>query len=124
MKLETKIYDKLKKVLPPVFDKIVLYANVGESSYDIHYYLLTGEGAAPKQCYTLAEEGMADANLLDEAFAAIAVFIREDSRFQPETMNLVTVVVTKDKLTLDYQIEDRLTNMAKLKKSWKAKYLQ
>ena len=124
MKLETKIYDKLKKVLPLVFDKIVLYANVGESSYDIHYYLLTGEGAAPKQCYTLAEEGMADANLLDEAFAAIAAFIREDSRFEKGKINLVTVVITPEGLTIEYQTEDRLTNMAKLKKSWKAKYLQ
>lgn len=123
MKLETRIYDKLKKALPPAFDKIVLYANVTANSFDIHYYLINEEAGAPKQCYTLAEEGVLDAPVLDEAFAAIAGFIRQDSRFQPEKTNLVTVVITKEELTLDYQTEDFLTNTAKLKKSWKAKYL-
>ncbi len=124
MKLETKIYDKLKKVLPPVFDKAVLYANVTESSFDIHYYLFEEQSLTPKQCYTLAEEGELDANLLDQIFAELAYFIRQDDRFQKQKVNLVTEVITKTELVLDYQELERLENMAKVKKEWKIRYLK
>ncbi|RRD95857.1 hypothetical protein EII17_01930 [Clostridiales bacterium COT073_COT-073] len=124
MKLETKIYDKLKKALPPVFDKVVLYANVTESSFDIHYYLFEEQSLIPKQCYTLAEEGDLDANLLDQIFAELAGFIRQEDRFQKQKINMVTVVITKAELVLDYQEFERLENMAKIKKEWKTKYLK
>lgn len=124
MMLKTKIYDKLKKALPPMFDKVVLYANVTESSFDIHYYLFEEHSFTPKQCYSLAEEGELDANVLDEIFAELADFIRQDNRFQKQKINMVTVIITKSELVLDYQKLDHFENMAKIKKEWKIKYLK
>lgn len=124
MKLETKIYDKLKKVLPIEYDKIVLYANVTETAFDIHYYSLDEKTSDIRQCYDLAEEGTLDGSVLDEVFANLAKDIRQEERFQKDKINVVTMIITKTALVLEYQTIAPTTNLAKMKKEWKANYLK
>lgn len=84
MKLETLVYDKLKRVIPEKASKTVVYADVCLTSYELFFYcLLPRRGYG--QCYELAEEGVLDAHLLDEAFAETVKVLKADKNYRALT---------------------------------------
>lgn len=122
MKIETLVFDNLKKVIPKNASKTILYANVTDSSYELFFYCLFEDGIF-KQCYTLAEDGILDSHLLDITFAKIAEQIRTDKKYKANNYNVFTVTVDNDGVRLDVDCYSKDAKMYKIKKGWKEKYL-
>ena len=122
MKIETLVFDSLKKIIPQDASKTVLFANVTDTSYELFFYSLFDDGIF-KQCYTLVEDGILDAHLLDMTFAKIAEQIRADKKYQPDSKNVFTFTVDERGvcLNVDYYSED--ARMYKIKKDWQEKYI-
>lgn len=122
MKLETVVFDKIKKVLPETSTKTVLFANVSDTSYEIFFYSLWGQGEY-RQCYELAENGILDAYLLDEVFAGISESIRADCHFRQDSINVFTFILQSDEVKMDVDYYDKSTKIYQVKKEWREKYL-
>lgn len=116
------VFDSLKRIIPKDASKTVLFANVTDTSYELFFYSSV-EGGIFKQCYTLAEDGILDAHLLDMTFAKIAEQIRADKKYKSDSRNVFTFTVDERGvcLTVDYYSED--ARIYKIKKDWKKKYI-
>ena len=122
MKIETLVFDSLKKIIPQNAAKTVLFASVTETSYELFFYCLFEDGVF-RQCYTLAEDGILDSYLLDMTFTKIAEQIRADKKYKSDSKNVFTFTVDERgvRLTVDYYSEEARTY--KIKKDWKEKYI-
>lgn len=123
MKTETMLYDVLKNVIPADAIKTVLFAAVGETSYEMQFFSLFQDADQYQQCFQMAEEGTLDENALDGAFERIAAFIRSDAQYKENEINIFTLVVNKNGVRLAVQTFDKHARMYQIKKSWKEQYL-
>lgn len=122
MKIETMVFDNLKKIIPADASKTILFANVTDTSYELFFYCALADGEL-HQCYTLAENGILDSHLLDLSFSKIALQIRLDKKYKADSNNIFTFIVDNGGVRLDVEYCDRNAKMYKVKKDWKAKYL-
>ena len=122
MKLETLIYDAIKKVIPQESLKTAVYANVTDTSYEIFFYCLFPQNGY-RQCYDLAEADVLDAHLLDMTFEEIAKVIKTDKAYESERNNLFTFIIDASgvKMTVEHFAKD--TRMYRIKKEWTEKNL-
>ena len=122
MKIETLVFDNLKKIIPAEASKTILFANVTDTSYELFFYCALADGEF-HQCYTLAEKGILDSYLLDVTFAKIAEQIRADKKYKTDSTNVFTFTVDKQgvRVTVDYYSKGIKTY--KINKDWKGKYI-
>ena len=122
MKIETRVFDTLKKKIPPEATKTILYAGVGDTSYEMFFYSLFPENGY-KQCFTLAEEGLLNENELDAAFSSIAEMIKGDRRYQPGKLNVFTYVIGETSIEMTTEYHDEKERIYKIKKDWESRFL-
>lgn len=123
MKIETLIFDKIRKVLPLSASKSVLYACVSDTSRELFFYSLMEDGTW-KQCFSLAEEGFLEENELEEIFSDIADAIKTDKKFQVSKLNLFSVIFDKTGVKLSVDYYDKNARVYSIKKDWHNRYLQ
>lgn len=123
LKIETLIFDKIRKVLPLSASKSVLYACVSDTNRELFFYSLM-EGGTWKQCFSLAEEGLLEENELEEIFSDIADVIKADKKFQVSKLNLFSVIFDKTGVNLSVDYYDKNARIYSIKKNWKNRYLQ
>lgn len=121
MKPETLIYEKIKAVIPNGSEKIVTFAAVSVTSYEIYFYSFNGEKY--EQCFALAEQGRLDGNELDVAFHEIARIIREAKEFREDKYNIATIIVTKSGVKMHTEYYEKDVHLYKVKKEWGKTYL-
>lgn len=122
MKIETLMFDTLKKLIPEGTSKTILFANVEETSYEVFFYCAFSDGKF-HQCYTMAEKGVIDAYLLDLSFSKIAENIRSDKKYKEDKSNVYTFVVDNTGVHLDVEYYEKDANQYKIIKMWKEKYI-
>ena len=122
MKLETLIYDAIKKVIPQESLKTAVYANVNDTSYEIFFYCLFPQNGY-RQCYDLAEADVLDAHLLDMTFEEIAKVIKTDKAYESERNNLFTFIIDASGIKMTVEHFDKDTRMYRVKKEWNEKNL-
>lgn len=122
MKLETLIYDAIKKVIPQESLKTAVYANVTATSYEIFFYCLFPQNGY-RQCYDLAEADVLDAHLLDMTFEEIAKVIKTDKAYESERNNLFTFIIDASGVKMTVEHFDKDTRMYRVKKEWNEKNL-
>ena len=122
MKIETLVFDSLRKIIPKDASKTILFANVTDTSYELFFYSLFDDGIF-KQCYTLAEDGILDAHLLDMTFAEIAEQIRTDKKYKSDSKNIFTFIVDENGICLKVDHYSADARIYKIKKDWKEKYI-
>lgn len=121
LRIETLVFDSLKKIIPQDVSKTILFANVTDTSYEVFFYSSFKDGAF-KQCYTLAEDGIIDAHLLDVCFSKIAEQIRADKKYRPDSTNVFTFTVDERSVCLNVDYYSEGARMYKIKKDWQEKY--
>ncbi len=122
MKLETLVYDKLKKVIPANASKTVLYVSVADTSYELFFYSRF-DANEYRNCYEMAENGLIDAYLLDKVFADIAEMIKSSQLFHNSDMNIFTFILDEGGIRMNIEYFDRNVRIYQIKKEWKETYL-
>lgn len=121
MKDIENIFELTKSILPSDAKKILFFCEVEEKAYEIFFYACFRDGSC-KQCYELAEEGMADERTLDIKFENMARFIRQTDFYEPDKRNIVTLYVEGIKKTVSVDKFDKCVGLYKIKKDWKEKH--
>lgn len=122
MKIETIVFSKLKKVIPNEAEKTAVFISVTDRSYEIFFYSWM-PNIGPQQCYTLEEEGYLDGNELEQIFRSIARDVKADRHFQPEMINVLTVVIESSGVKMNVEYFRRGSSLYQIEKAWIEKYL-
>ncbi len=119
MKPETMMYEKITQIVPENSDKTIFFASITKTSYEVIFYsFINGE---PKQCYTLAEEGKLDENMLAEVFDSMVNIIRSSKLFKEDKINIATIRFDKSQIKMDMEYYEKDVRMFKIKKEWQQK---
>lgn len=117
------IFNTLQEVLPDDWHKVVFYAQYGESSYSMKYFVDTGDGQFT-DCFKIKDIPKRD---IIKAFAVI------DSQIMPirkelskkDTWSVMTLVVDDGgNFKADYEYEDISEISIGYYQRWKEKYLK
>lgn len=122
MKIETRVFDALKKLIPLETTKTILYAGVSDTSYELFFYSLFPENGF-RQCYVLAEDGLLDENVLDAVFSDIADMIKADQKYQHGKLNIFTFSIGETGVELSIEYHDKNERVYRLKKDWENRFL-
>lgn len=117
------IFNTLQEILPDDWHKVVFYAQYGENSYSMKYFVDSGDGVYT-DCFKL--KGIPKREII-KAFAVI------DSQIMPirkelskkDTWSVMTLVVDdKGNFKADYEYEDISEDSIGYYQRWKKKYLK
>ena len=117
------IFNTLQEVLPDDWHKVVFYANYGDSSYSMKYFVDSGDGLYT-DCFKLKDIPKRD---IIKAFAVI------DSQIMPirkelskkDTWSVMTLVVDDEgNFKADYEYDDISEDTIGYYQRWKEKYLK
>lgn len=117
------IFNTLQEVLPDDWHKVVFYAQYGENSYSMKYFVDSGDGVYT-ECFKL--KGIFKKDII-KAFAVI------DSQIMPvrkelskkDTWYVMTLIVDdKGNFKADYEYEDISEDSIGYYQRWKEKYLK
>ena len=116
------IFNTLQEVLPDDWHKVVFYAQYGENSYSMKYFVDSGDGVYT-ECFKL--KGISKKDII-KAFAVI------DSQIMPvrkelskkDTQSVMTLIVDDEgNFKADYEYEDISKDSIGYYQHWKEKYL-
>ena len=117
------LFNTLQEVLPDDWHKVVFYAQYGESSYSMKYFVDLGNGVYT-DCFKLKDIPKRD---IIKAFAVI------DSHIMPirkelskkDTWSVMTLIVDNEgDFKADYEYEDISEDTIGYYQRWKEKYLK
>ena len=117
------IFDVLQDVLPPVWEKVVFYAEYTEGSYSMKYFVNINGGSFV-DCYQLKEFSKAQ---------IIKVFMNIDKMISPirsqmekgKRWNVLTLIVdASGKFGTEFDYADISENTISYHEAWKDKYLK
>lgn len=117
------IFDILQEILPDDWHKVVFYAEYGESSYSMKYFVDTGDGQYT-DCFDLKDTSKQD---------IIKVFSVIDSQIMPvrkelsqkDTWSVMTMTVDDaGNFKVDYEYKDISEDPIGYYQLWKEKYLR
>ena len=117
------IFDVLQDVLPPVWEKVVFYAEYTEGSYSMKYFVNINGGSFV-DCYQLKEFSKAQ---------IIKVFMNIDKMISPirsqmekgKRWNVLTLIVdASGKFRTEFDYADISENTISYHEEWKDKYLK
>lgn len=115
------IFNTLKDILPDDWNNVVFYAEYGESSYSMKYFVDSGDGKYT-ECFKL--KGISKRDII-KVFAAI------DSQIMPirkelskrDTWSVMTLVIDDEgKFKADYEYDDISEDSIGYYQRWKEKY--
>ena len=121
MKLETLIYDKIKKIIPEKSEKTVFFAGITNTSKEVYFY--TFIDGKYEQCFTLAEKYKFDENELSEVFSKVVKIIKESTLYLNDKYNIATIIVDNEEVSIKMEYFDVDISEYKIQKEWKKKYL-
>ena len=116
------IFNTLQEILPDDWHKVVFYAQYGENSYSMKYFVDSGDGVYT-DCFKL--KGISKRDII-KAFALI------DSQIMPirkklskkDTWSVMTLIVDDEgNSKADYEYEDISEDSIGYYQRWKEKYL-
>lgn len=116
MKPETIMLEKIREIVPSNSDRNIFFAAITQTSYEVFFYSFID--GMPKQCFSLAEEGLLDANALDSTFEFIVNTIKGSKIFKPDKLNIATIYYDKACLKMDTDHYDNDVRLYKIKKDW------
>ena len=121
MKLETLLFDDVRQIIPEGSSRSVFYIGIADTSAEVFFY--SWIDGRPVQCYTLAEEGSLNANVLEKVFLVVVNSIRQSKNYHAGEFNLFTLVLDDAgvKLEAEYGKED--VRLYSMKKAWKEKWV-
>ena len=117
------IFNTLQEILPDNWHKVVFYAQYGENSYSMKYFVDSGDGVYT-ECFKL--KGISKKDII-KAFAVI------DSQIMPvrkelskkDTWYVMTLIVDDEgNFKADYEYEDISEDSIGYYQRWKEKYLK
>lgn len=123
------IAEKLQPVLPVSWNKVCLYAEIQEKSYEIFFYCFVNGQAKPIQCYDLPKIYDIEENKIDAVFEEINLVLNnvwknsegKDKKFWS---NFTFVLESTGKFNAYYDYTDLSEGSYEYKKVWKEKYLK
>ena len=116
------LFELMEPELPGNWTEAVLYAEYGESSYEIEFFVKDGEGGVMK-CYDLPGAAVDEYYSLFEEMDSILSKDRSDpDKGQPWSTMTMTVKRTGD-FKVDYTYDDVLEDPLAAKDSWRKQYL-
>ena len=123
-KLFHEIATQLQTVLPQDWEKVCLFAEVTENSYQLFYYVFVKGQHRAVQCYNLTKEYQISEGDIDAVFALLAKLLRTSKAENQQTWAIFTFVLSPDgTFHADYDYDDHSENMFAYKQEWKKKYL-
>lgn len=117
------IFNTLQEILPDDWHKVVFYAQYGESSYSMKYFVASGNGNYT-ECFKI--KGISKRDII-KVFAAI------DSKIMPirkelskkDTWYVMTLIVDNEgNFKADYEYDDVSDDLIEFYEMWKGKYLR
>ena len=117
------VFNTLQEILPDDWHKVVFYAEYGENSYSMKYFVDTGNGEYT-DCFKL--KGISKRDII-KAFAVI------DSQIMPirnelskkDSWSVMTLIVDDEgNFKADYEYEDISEDAIGYYQRWKEKYLK
>jgi hypothetical protein len=117
MKLETLIFDKIRKIIPDKSEKTVFFVGITKTSREVYFYAFIDGQAV--QCYTLTEQYELDENELAEVFSEIVEIIKESKLYNPDKYNVGTISVDKSGIKLNMGYHDMDESEYRIQKEWK-----
>lgn len=123
-----KIAHRLQRVLPAGWNKICMYAEISEKSYEISYYCFVNGKSKPIHCYALVDEYQIEEKDIDEVFADINQLLKPFWKQSNESgkeawSNFTLVFESTGKFSGYYDYTDLSEGSYNYKKVWKDKYL-
>ena len=117
MKLETLIYDKIRKIIPDKSEKTVFFVGITKTSHEVYFYtFIDGQSV---QCYTLAERYELDENELAEVFSEIVGIIKESKLYNQDKYNVSTILLDKSGIKISIEYHGMEASEYKIQKKWK-----
>ena len=117
------IFNTLQDILPDAWHKVVFYAQYGESSYSMKYFVDSGDGQYT-DCFKLKDISKRD---------IIKVFAVIDSQIMPirkelstkDTWSVMTLIVDDEgNFKADYEYDDISDDSIGYYQRWKVNYLK
>lgn len=117
MKLETLIFDKVKKIIPKKSEKTIFFVGITNTSQEVFFYSFIDGKAI--QCYTLAERYELDENELAKVFSEVVNLIKESKLYVADKYNVGTIVIDKFGMKMDIEYYNMDISEYKIQKEWK-----
>lgn len=117
MKLETLIFDKVKKILPDNSDKNIFFVGITKTSQEVYFYSFTNGEAV--QCYTLAEQNILDENELSLVFSEVVELVKNSTLYNPDKYNVGTINIDENGINFDMVYHDMNVSEYRIQKKWK-----
>ena len=121
MKLETLIYDKIKKIIPEKSEKTIFFAGITNTSKEVYFY--TFIDGKYEQCYTLAERYEIDENELSKVFSDVVKIIKDSTLYLNDKYNIATIIVDNEEVSIKMEYSDMNKSEYKIQKEWKKNYI-
>lgn len=123
------IAEKLQPVLPVSWNKVCLYAEIQENSYEILFYCFVNGQAKPIQCYDLPEIYDIEEDKIDATFDEINsvlnnVWKNSEGKDKKCWSNFTFIFESTGKFNAYYDYTDLSEGSYEYKKVWKEKYLK
>jgi len=90
--LERFICEQVSKIVP-VFEKLEVRANIGDSSYSVEFFATIN--GKRMQCYDMVDEDLMKEKDLDAVSEAIAKYVRQRSEYHKGEINKISTVIEK-----------------------------
>lgn len=117
-----KIFDKIEGFLPVDWNKLIFYAEYGENSYSMEFYVRKENGEYTK-CFSLP--GIKKTDLL-RVFQEINLLIKQNrdaTAAEKRWSNMTMTVDCSGAFKVEYDYTDLLQEAYEYKNMWKEKYL-
>lgn len=122
------IATKIQEILPADWEKVVFYAEVTESSYEMFYYVYVPDCETPLQCYDIPDLYEVDEEQIDEVFGDLYTpLLEEQLDFEKQGKDKWTsytfVLESNGKFSVNYDYSEADSNVSDYFAEWKNKYL-
>lgn len=115
------VAEELVTVLPEKWEKVMLYSQITDDSYEFFFYVQVGEQFI--QCYELEQEFGIPRKEIRKCFSKLNDILKSD--YKEKKWYVLTYLLDKNgKFTTEYEYTDYSENSLDYKKQWKVKYLQ
>ncbi len=123
------IAKKLQSILPQNWEKVCLYSEIEENSYETVFYCFIKGNAQPIQCYNLVDEYEIEEDDIDDVFYEINKILKSEwiklkEKGKDVWTNYTFILESNGKFFEEYDYSDLSEGAYDYKKTWKEKYLK
>lgn len=122
--ISKEIAAELQAIIPADWKKIILYAEMTETSYEIFYYCFVRDSLEPIQCYDLPKSYDITEEKIDAGIERIAIIIKDEYNLTLDKWSIFTFILKENgNFKIDFDYTDLTDGSYDFKKEWKVKYL-